>query len=558
MSRPLPAPSPRLRACVVVPARDEQALVGDCVRALAAQEGVDHDEYEVLLVLDRCTDKTEAAARAAAAETPGLALHVLAAGGAGVGHARGDGMDLAHERLIAAGRGQDGLIASTDADSVPDPRWLRAQLDAVQDGHRAIGGRIDLGRAEREELPPAVAAQREREGRDRWDRVRAEQRPGDHTEHWQFSGASLGVTAATYARVGRLEPRQALEDEGYERVLRRHGIPIARLAAVRVTTSGRRESRAPRGLATDLRRSWWLAERSFDGDAYTVDALLEAKAGRSVSLVLPAREVAATIGQVVAAIVPLQRAGLVDEVLVVDAASQDGTAQVARAAGARVEDENDLLADYGPCLGKGDAMWRGLAATSGEIVAFADTDTRDFSTRFVLGLLGPLLAERGVDFVKGAFHRPFDGGGAVVPDGGGRVTELLARPFLNLHVPSLAAFRQPLAGEIGARREILEAIAFPVGYGVEIAMLIDVERRIGLERMAQSDLGTRQNRHQSLRELSAMALGVLAAAERRVHGEEALHAAAPGPLLVPDGAGFRVRSVETDERPPLGTVRAAA
>jgi glucosyl-3-phosphoglycerate synthase len=297
--------------------------------------------------------------------------------------------------------------------------------------------------------------------------------------------------------------------------------------------------------------------RRFHHSDFDLSRLLAHKA-EPITVVLPAREVADTIGEIVGAIVPLREAGLVDELLVVDAASADGTAEVARAAGACVEDENDLLPEYGPCLGKGDAMWRGLAATRGEIVAYLDTDTRDFIPRFVLGLLGPMLAEPGVDFVKGAFRRPFDDGRARVPDGGGRVTELLARPFLNLHVPSLAAFRQPLAGEIGARREVLEAIAFPVGYGIEIAMMIDVERGIGLERMAQSDLGTRQNRHQPLSDLTAMALGVLAAAERRVHGEEALSAAAPGPLLVPDGAGFRARTVITDERPPLSAVRAAA
>jgi hypothetical protein len=138
------------------------------------------------------------------------------------------------------------------------------------------------------------------------------------------------------------------------------------------------------------------------------------------------------------------------------------------------------------------------------------------------------------------------------------VTELVARPFLNLHVPELAVFRQPLAGEIAADRSLLERLPFPVGYGIEIAMLIDALREVGLERMAQVDLGTRQNRHQPLRELSAMALAVLAAAERRVHGADAVDAAAPGPLLVPDGADLVPRSVMLDERPPLRSLRGAA
>ena len=141
-----------------------------------------------------------------------------------------------------------------------------------------------------------------------------------------------------------------------------------------------------------------------------------------------------------------------------------------------------------------------------------------------------------------------------MPDGGGRVTELVARPLLNLHLPELAGFLQPLAGEVAGRRALLERLPFPVGYGVEIAMLIDALREAGLDALAEVDLGTRQNRHQPLRELSAMALAVMAAAERRIHGAERAEAAAPGPLLVPAGADFEVRTLVVDERPPLAEV----
>jgi glycosyltransferase involved in cell wall biosynthesis len=261
--------------------------------------------------------------------------------------------------------------------------------------------------------------------------------------------------------------------------------------------------------------------------------------------------VAGTLGPILDAIASLDP--LVDEVLVVDAASTDGTAEVARRRGVRIEDESDLLPGFGPALGKGDAMWRGLASTGGDIVLFADTDTEDFTPAFVLGLLGPLLTQP-VDFVKGAFRRPLRTGDRTLPDGGGRVTELVARPYLNLYVPRLAGFRQPLAGELAAERTLLESLAFPVGYGVEIAMLIDVLDAVGLQRMAQVDLGTRQNRHQPLTDLSAMALAVLAAAERRIHGVEAIAAAAPGPLLVPVGGDFETRGVLTDERPPAGSI----
>ncbi len=513
-----------LRACVVVPARDEQDLIGACIAALAAQDGVPCDQYEVLLVLDRCTDATEERARAAAGD---LTLHVIHSRQPGVGHARRLGMDLAAERLP-----RDGLIATTDADSEPAPDWLCAQLAAVAAGARAIGGRIEVGA---HDLPAAALASREADARTRLSRLEG----AGAREHHQFSGASLAVTAATYAHVGRLEPREALEDEGFERALRRHGVPIERLAAVRVTTSGRRFGRTRRGLAVDLRRNAWLAERSYAAADFPLHRLLEAK-DRTISVILPAREVAATLAGVLDAIAAIHP--LVDEVLVVDADSRDGTAAVARRHGAKVIAETDLDP---PVLGKGDAMWRGLAATEGELIAFLDTDTEDFPEAFVRGLLGPLLTAP-VDFVKGHFRRPYRFGDTIHPDGGGRVTELLARPYLNLHFPELAGFRQPLAGEVAATRELLERLPFPVGYGVEIAMLIDAERTVGLERMAQVDLGTRQNRHQPLADLSRMALEVLAAAEQRTHGE-----LTPGPLLLPTPTDFEVRAALTEERPAL-------
>jgi glucosyl-3-phosphoglycerate synthase len=519
-----------MRACVVVPARNEEQLIGACMRALAAQDT--DAEFAVILVLDRCTDATEYRARLSARH---MDLRVLYADG-GVGRARRAGMDLALTLLPP-----DGLIATTDADSEPAPDWLRRQLDAVADGARAIGGRITLGA---HGLPPAALARRDRDAARRLARI-----PGT-AEHHQFSGASLAVTAATYDLVGRLEPREALEDEGFERALARHGVPIERLSAVQVTTSARTRGRARRGLAVDLERAEWLATRGYDAAGYPLERVLAAK-DRTISAVLPTRSVAGTLGTVLDTIAALDP--LVDEVLVVDAASTDGTRAVAESRGVRVEDESALLPRFGPALGKGDAMWRGLASTTGEIVLFADTDTEDFTPAFILGLLGPLLTEP-ISFIKGHYSRPFKTGEETRPEGGGRVTELVARPYLNLHVPRLAGFRQPLAGEIAAERGLLESIPFPVGYGVEIAMLIDVLEAVGLQRMAQVDLGTRQNRHQPLADLSAMALSVLTAAERRIHGEQAVAAAAPGPLLVPVDGDFEVRGVLTDERPPAGSV----
>jgi glucosyl-3-phosphoglycerate synthase len=230
----------------------------------------------------------------------------------------------------------------------------------------------------------------------------------------------------------------------------------------------------------------------------------------STTLILPARNVAGTIGTILSVVEDLRaRTGLPDQVIVVDADSPDGTAEVARAHGAEVYSENELMRDYGPAQGKGDAMWRALSVARGDIVMFADADTDDFEEHFVYGTLGPLLADPQLQFVKAAFRRPFKQGEEKILDGGGRVTELMAKPLLNLFYPELAGFTQPLAGEFAARREALSKVPFFTGYGVEIGMLIDVFEQVGLDAMAQVDLGTRQNRHQSLASLSRMSSVVL-------------------------------------------------
>ena len=312
-------------------------------------------------------------------------------------------------------------------------------------------------------------------------------------------------------------------------------------------------------LERELALAAWASTNDHEAGRWTLDHLLALKR-ETVSVVLPAREVADTIGTVLAALAPFERAGLIDELVVVDAASGDGTARIAADAGAEVLQESAVLPSFGPAGGKGDAMWRGLAATSGEVVVYMDTDTCDFDERFLLGLLGPILARPEIEFVKGAFRRPFKvDGAAPLPDGGGRVTELVARPLLNLFVPELAGFRQPLAGETAARRELLESIPFPVGYGIEIAMMIDVAARVGVDAMAQVDLGTRQNRHQALRDLGPMAYAVLGAAARRFHGTGAVDGArGAGALAVPGLGAMELREVSLEERPPLRTLSAGA
>lgn len=247
----LPTPDSSLKACVVVPARNEEALISSCLEALAAQTGVEPSEYEVLLILDRCTDRTEARVRGVARNHPSLGLHLLEGPGEGSGPARRVGMDAACARLLRVGRPQ-GLIACTDADTVVASDWLAAQLIALSRGARAIGGRIEL--ADDGSLPARVARSHSEQGRLRHERLLSDPDTRGVTQHWQFSGASLGLAAELYRQIGGLEPLAALEDEGLERVLRRQHIPIERLRSVRVTTSPRLEGRAQRGLSYDLSR----------------------------------------------------------------------------------------------------------------------------------------------------------------------------------------------------------------------------------------------------------------------------------------------------------------
>ncbi len=257
----------------------------------------------------------------------------------------------------------------------------------------------------------------------------------------------------------------------------------------------------------------WFEQRSYHHrDFASLGSASDGAERPSTTLIFPARNVAGTIGNILSVVEDLSaRTGLLDQVIVIDADSPDGTADVARAHGAEVYSENELMRAYGPAQGKGDAMWRALSVARGDIVMFADADTADFGEHFVYGTLGPLLADPRLQFVKGAFRRPFkqQGREEKVLDGGGRVTELMAKPLINLFYPELAGFVQPLAGEFAARRELLSSVPFFTGYGVEIGMLIDVFEQVGLAAMAQVDLGTRQNRHQSLASLSRMSSVVL-------------------------------------------------
>jgi GT2 family glycosyltransferase len=418
-------------------------------------------------------------------------------------------MDIGCARLESLGR-HGGLLASTDADSVVAPDWIARQLEAIAAGAEAIGGEVVLDPDEAAALPPGVLAEREAQLAAR-ARDAALRGPAEHAH---FSGASLGVTPDAYRRAGGMAWMAALEDQELEDRLVAAGVTIHRLRPVSVVTAARTSGRAERGLARDLELARWLVERRYSGADFSVARLLEAKA-TTVAAILPTRECAGTIGPILAALAPLREAGLLDELVVVDADSPDGTAAVAAAHGARALRESELRPELGPGRGKGDAMWRAAGATNSELLVFLDADTTDFRPGFLTGLLGPLLLDPTLALVKGTFRRPLAFGDEVREGEGGRVTELVARPLLNLHFPALSGFAQPLAGEIAIRRDLFERLSVPVGYGVEIAMLIDALELAGLDGLAEVDLGARQNRHQSLRALSAMAGEIMVAVERR-------------------------------------------
>jgi len=543
----------RLSAVVVVPARDEERWIAGCMAALAGQT-VACGSFEIVLVADACSDGTVAAARAAA-DALSLALDVIPGPGTGSGGARRAGMDAAAERLLSAGR-PNGLLATTDADTRPAPDWLARQLIHLGNGALVVAGLVELDSAE---LHGAVRRRRESDAAVRLADVRA---LDPAAAHHHFAGASLGMTAAAYRQVGGLEPTAALEDEAFAERLQAHAIPILRASDVRVRTSVRTDGRARRGLSVDLAVSAWAERRRYRAQAFTIEALRAVKSG-PISVVIPTKECGSTIAGVVRETVgPLRAAGLVDELVVVDAGSGDGTASAAREAGARVLSQDELLPEFGPALGKGDAMWRALHASTGELVCFLDGDTADPDPAHLRGLLGPLLTDPSVQLVKGAFERPLLRAGALMPDEGGRVTELMARPLLNFHQPRLAGFAQPLAGEFAGRRELFEALPFPVGYGVEIAVLLDALELVGLDALAECHLGRRQNRHQPLRALGEMAYAVLAAVERRIGGQAGHGASADATPRSPARGHYvrpwddlAVARVPIAERPPLASLR---
>jgi glucosyl-3-phosphoglycerate synthase len=277
------------------------------------------------------------------------------------------------------------------------------------------------------------------------------------------------------------------------------------------------------------------------------------ESGLSISVCLPSRDEEATVGQIVATVrrTLMEAIPLVDEVVVIDDGSIDSTADVAAWEGARVVTVDDVLAETGSGTGKGNAMWKSLHATSGDIVCWVDADIRNFGHHFVSGLIGPLVTDPDIAFAKGYYRRPLHG----EPSGGGRVTELVARPTLSLLFPELAGFIQPLSGEYAGRRSLLESVPFVEGWGVEIGLLIDVVRTVGLGATAQVDLGVREHRNRPLDDLGPQATAILVTALRRA-GLGGANTDRDSVTLTRFTEAFELDlvNVEVRERPPIVTV----
>jgi glucosyl-3-phosphoglycerate synthase len=312
----------------------------------------------------------------------------------------------------------------------------------------------------------------------------------------------------------------------------------------------------------DERAARWSRQRTSRWRDWPVRQLAERKKrlGATVSVVIPARDEERTVGGVVTAIARLAAdTGLVDELVVMDSDSTDATAEIAAKAGATVYRAREVAPDLGAFPGKGEALWKSLLVTTGDLLVFVAADLTHWGPHFVTGLLGPLLDAPEVRLVKGFYERLYSGGDGSVSADGGRVTELVARPLLSLWWPELTGVVQPLAGEWAARRDLMESLPIPVAYGIEMAVLIDTAREHGLPAIAQVDLGRRGHKHQASHDLAVMAAELLLVAERRRSPRES----SSDPIYlrqfirVNGEMRQRARPVPIAERPPAGSVRRA-
>jgi glucosyl-3-phosphoglycerate synthase len=309
----------------------------------------------------------------------------------------------------------------------------------------------------------------------------------------------------------------------------------------------------------------WFAESSFHhGEFADLQRLvgLKEKQGLTISAVLPTLNEAETIGPIVerARTQLMEQVPFLDELLVIDSDSSDDTRSIAESAGARVVRHPDVLSRYGSYQGKGEALWKSLYETSGDLVAWSDTDIQDWHPRFLYGPIGPLLTEPRIGYVKAYYQRPIVEGGQLKEGGGGRVTELVARPLINLFFPELSGYIQPLAGEYAGRREHLEQIPFFTGYAVEIGHLIDLVERMGLNGFGQVDLDFRVHRNQELEGLSRMSFVILQAVMKRLEERRRarliaeLGSSMKLPRSSPDSLSLEVIDLADAERPPMARI----
>ena len=290
---------------------------------------------------------------------------------------------------------------------------------------------------------------------------------------------------------------------------------------------------------------------------WTRERLEAIKDDSTLAVVIPALNEEGTIAQVVSAIAA-ELGELVDELVVMDSLSSDSTAEVAANAGARVHSVADVRPDLGVHSGKGEALWKSQFVTSADVIAFIDADLTEWGTHFILGVVGPLLAHPRVALCRGFYDRVLDIVGDVTLEGG-RVTELVARPWLTLFRPELGAIVQPLAGEWAIRRNVFEQLHVPIGYGVEFSTLLDVYDEWGIDSIAQVDLGRRSHRHQNIHDLSVMAVEILVTAERRrarTAGPTVTDAFSADVRLVrlSEDRQWSYRAVPVTERPPASTL----
>jgi len=332
--------------------------------------------------------------------------------------------------------------------------------------------------------------------------------------------------------------------------------------ATRAETLAAADRAAEEARAVPARVERWFGESNFHhaefADLRRLVQLKE-KQGVTVSLVLPTLDEEETIGPIVRRAIRemMGRVPLLDEILVVDSASSDRTREIAEAEGARVVQHPDILSRYGSFRGKGEALWKSVHETTGDIIVWADTDVRNWHPRMVYGTLGPLLHEPRLQYVKGYYQRPIVEGGILKEGGGGRVTELVARPLINLFYPELSGMIQPLSGEYAGRRALLEAIPFFTGYAVEIGHLIDAAERVGIEGLGQVDLERRVHRNQELEGLSRMSFVILQAVMKRLEERRKarLFAELGSTMKLPrSGRGrlsLEVIELADQERPPM-------